>query len=388
MFGRKIKLFELLGFEVGVDASWVLLAILVVWSLALGYFPAFHPDLSPAAYWWMAVVGAIGLFFSIIFHEFSHALVARRYGLRISGITLFLFGGVAQMTEEPRDPKTELLMAAAGPLASFVLAGAFYVIDLAAEGLGAPEPFTAVVIYLAVINAILGGFNLVPAFPLDGGRILRAALWLRSGNLRQASRTASRTGAALGIGLMVLGGFHVITGNFIGGMWWFLIGLFVRGAAGSSYQQSVAKDLLAGVKIAHVMTRNPVVVTPQTTLAELVGNYFYKSHHKLYPVVEDDQLIGAITLREVSQVPEDERSHVPVGQVMQPVGRENTVQADRDAMEVMAEMQRGRSRLMVVDDRRLVGIVALKDIARYLSLRLELEGDVDAGEAGFERPGD
>jgi len=388
MFGRKFKLFDLLGFEVGIDASWVLLAILVIWSLALGYFPAFHPDLSPSAYWWMAVVGAFGLFFSIVFHEFSHALVARRYGLKISGITLFLFGGVAQMTEEPKDPKTELLMAAAGPLASFVLAGAFYVILQAALGLGAPEPFTAVVSYLAVINAILGGFNLVPAFPLDGGRILRAALWLRSGNLRQASRTASRTGAALGVGLMVLGGFNVITGNFIGGMWWFLIGLFVRGAAGSSYQQSIAKDLLAGVKIAHVMTRNPVTVPPGLTLARLVDDYFYKTHHKLYPVVEDGQLIGAASLREVSQVPEAERGTVPVGQVMQPVGPENTVQANRDAMEVMAEMQRGRSRLMVVDGRRLVGIVALKDIARYLSLRLELEGGIDARETGFERPGD
>jgi len=388
MFGRKFKLFDLLGFEVGIDASWVLLAILVIWSLALGYFPAFHPDLSPSAYWWMAVVGAFGLFFSIVFHEFSHALVARRYGLKISGITLFLFGGVAQMTEEPKDPKTELLMAAAGPLASFVLAGAFYVILQAALGLGAPEPFTAVVSYLAVINAILGGFNLVPAFPLDGGRILRAALWLRSGNLRQASRTASRTGAALGVGLMVLGGFNVITGNFIGGMWWFLIGLFVRGAAGSSYQQSIAKDLLAGVKIAHVMTRNPVTVPPNLTLARLVDDYFYRTHHKLYPVVEDGQLIGAVSLREVSQVPEAERGTVPVGQVMQPVGPENTVQANRDAIEVMAEMQRGRSRLMVVDGRRLVGIVALKDIARYLSLRLELEGGIDARETGFERPGD
>jgi len=388
MFGRKIKLFDLLGFEVGIDASWVLLAILVVWSLAFGYFPAFHPDLSPSAYWWMAVVGAIGLFFSIVFHEFSHALVARRYGLRISGITLFLFGGVAQMTEEPKDPKTELLMAAAGPLASFVLAGAFYAIRLAAQGLGAPEPVTAVVSYLAVINAVLGGFNLVPAFPLDGGRILRAALWLRSGNLRQASRTASRTGAAFGVGLMVLGGFNVITGNFIGGMWWFLIGLFVRGAAGSSYQQSVAKDLLAGVKVAHVMTGNPIAVPPRLTLSGLVGDYFYKTHHKLYPVVDDGELIGAVTLREVSQVPEEERGTVPVGQVMQRVGPDNTVQANRDALAVMAEMQRGRSRLMVVEGRRLVGIVALKDIARYLSLRLELEGGPDARETGFERPGD
>jgi len=388
MFGRKIKLFDLLGFEVGIDISWVLLAILVVWSLALGYFPAFHPNLSPSAYWWMAVVGAIGLFFSIIFHEFSHALVARRYGLRISGITLFLFGGVAQMAEEPKDPKTELLMAAAGPIASFVLAGVFYLIHMASVGLGAPVTFSAVVSYLALINAILGGFNLVPAFPLDGGRVLRAALWMRSGNLRQASRTASRTGAALGVGLMVLGGFNVITGNFIGGMWWFLIGLFVRGAAGSSYQQSVAKELLSGVKIAQIMTRDPVAVGPQITLANLVGDYFYRTHHKLYPVVDDGQLIGAVTLREVGQVPEEERGTVPVGQVMQPVGPENTVQAKRDAMEVMAEMQRGRSRLIVVDGRRLVGIVALKDIARYLSMRLELEGDVDAGETHFERPGD
>ena len=180
MFGRGFRLFEILGFEVKIDASWLILAVLVTWSLAGGYFPQNYQGLAPASYLWMGVAGALGLFASIIFHELSHSLVARRYGMPIRGITLFIFGGVAEMEDEPPTAQAEFLMAVAGPIASGALALSFYIVGLLGEGIAAPVPVLAVAGWLAFVNTMLAVVNLVPAFPLDGGRMLRAALWYSS----------------------------------------------------------------------------------------------------------------------------------------------------------------------------------------------------------------
>ena len=235
MLGKRFVLFELLGFKVQVDASWLFLAMLVTWSLATGAFPVWYEDLSGATYWWMALVGMFGLFSSLIFHEMSHSLVARHFGLRIRGITLFIFGGVAEMEEEPASPKAEFLIAAAGPLASGVLALGFFLLTHAAMAAGLPTPVAGVLDYLAFINGLIAVFNLLPGFPLDGGRMLRAALWHFKGNLREATRTASHSGEIFGMVLMALGAVNVIAGAFVGGMWWFLIGLFLYGAARASF---------------------------------------------------------------------------------------------------------------------------------------------------------
>ncbi|MGF1592248.1 MAG: site-2 protease family protein [Kiloniellaceae bacterium] len=235
MNGRSITVFELLGFKIRVDISWLLLAVLITWSLALGVFPFWYEGLAPATYWWMGLAGMFGLVFSLIFHELSHSVVARHYGLPIKGITLFIFGGVAEMAEEPKSAKVEFWMAIAGPLASFLLAAVFFLAAALGEALALPVPINGVLDYLAFINLLLGAFNLIPAFPMDGGRVLRAALWHWRGDLRQATRIASNAGKTFGFLLMALGVLNVVSGNFIGGMWWFLIGMFVRGAAASSY---------------------------------------------------------------------------------------------------------------------------------------------------------
>ncbi|MBD3298763.1 MAG: site-2 protease family protein, partial [candidate division Zixibacteria bacterium] len=177
MFGKGLKLFTLSGYEVRIDPSWLILAVLVTWSLARGLFPFYYEDFSTATYWWMGIAGAIGLFLSIVFHEFSHSLIARRHGIPVKGITLFIFGGIAQMDEEPQTAKGELLMAVAGPIASVILGAAFFVLHLIATGAAWPKPVEAVLMYLGAINIILAVFNMIPAFPLDGGRVLRSILW-------------------------------------------------------------------------------------------------------------------------------------------------------------------------------------------------------------------
>ncbi|MBL26192.1 MAG: site-2 protease family protein [Rhodospirillaceae bacterium] len=377
MFGRRITLFKLLGFEVGVDFSWVVLALLITWSLAVGYFPTRVPDLTPGTYWWMGVVGAIGLFFSIIFHEFSHSLVARGYGMSISGITLFLFGGVAQMTGEPKNARAEFLMAAAGPVASFVLGGTFYLIHLVVTGPAAPVEVDTVVVYLAWINFILGAFNLVPAFPLDGGRMLRAALWGWKGDIRWASRIASSAGAGFGLALILLGVISVLEGNFVGGMWWFLIGLFIRGAASSSYQQTVVRRTLQGVTIAQVMNDRPVTVSADASIADLIENDFHRYYYKMFPVLDGDRLVGCVTLKGTRTIRPEEWRTTPVREVMERCGSGNTLPPDAAVETVLETMQKsGNSRYLVAEGDRLLGIVTLKDLLRFLEFKLEEQGEM------------
>ncbi len=376
MLEYRITLFELLGFKVNVDLSWVFLAILVTWSLALGAFPFWHPGYSAVTYWSMGFAGMLGLVFSLVFHELSHSLVARHYGLPIKGITLFIFGGVAEMEEEPKDAKTEFLVAIAGPIASFALAAGFHLIGQAGGGIGAPEPVVGVVEYLAFINLLLGGFNLIPAFPLDGGRVLRAALWHRRGDLRSATRTASNSGKILGVALMVLGGVNVIYGNFVGGMWWFLIGLFVRGAAEASYQQLAAKRIFEGEPVSRFMTHETVAVPPNLSIRRFVEDYVYDYHYDLFPVVEGRRLIGCVHTRQVKAVPRESWGMHRVDEIMSPCTKDNTVGPETDAVAAMALMRRtGASRLIVArDDGALVGIVALKDMLELFALKMDLEG--------------
>lgn len=375
MQGRSITLFELLGFKVRVDVSWIFLAVLVTWSLALGAFPLWYEGLSAATYWWMGLAGMFGLVFSLVAHELSHSLVARRYGLPIKGITLFIFGGVAEMTEEPRSAKVEFWMAIAGPLASFALAVAFWLLAGLGEGAGLPVPVTGVLEYLALINVLLGGFNLIPAFPMDGGRVLRAALWHWRGDFRQATRIATDAGKTFGLVLMGLGLLSVVTGNFVGGMWWFLIGMFVRSAAASSYQHMLSRSLFAGEPVRRFMTHETVVVPPDLPLDRFVQDYVYEHHHDLFPVVSDGRLLGCIAVRQLKAEPREKWPYLTVGKLMNPITSENTVDPGMDTIEAMALMNRtGSSRLLVAVGDRLVGIVVLKDMMELFSLKMDLEG--------------
>jgi len=374
MFGKPITLFFLLGFRVQVDFTWLFLALLITWSLAHGFFPAFFEDLDTATYWWMGVAGAIGLFFSIVLHELAHSIVARKYGLPIKGITLFIFGGVAEMEEEPASPKAEFLMAIAGPIASFLLSGVFYGLAAIAESRELPVPVVGVATYLGFLNGLIAVFNLVPGFPLDGGRVLRSALWYWKGDIRWATRIAANIGAGFGMVLMALGLLNVLGGNFVGGMWWFLIGLFLRSAASTSYQQLMMRRALEGEPIRRYMTAKPITVSPKLTLRRFLEEYVYEYHHDMFPVTDDSDLLGSVNVRQLKAVPKDEWNRATVGDIAEPCRRENTIDVNDDAVKALSVMGRtGNSRLMVTERGRLVGIVALKDMLKLLALKIDLD---------------
>lgn len=377
MFGRAIPLFKLLGFEVRVDLSWIILAVLITWSLAKGFFPYYYPGFNSATYWWMGGLGALGLFVSIILHELSHSLVARRYGLPMKGITLFIFGGVAEMEDEPPSAKAELLMALAGPMASILISvAAFGVFRVGQQGALWSLPVGGVLHYLGWINGLLAAFNLLPAFPLDGGRVLRSILWSIRKNLRWATRISAGIGAGFGIALITLGVFSVLVGNLIGGVWWFLIGLFLRNASLSSYRQLLVRQAFEGESARGLMSPNAVTVPPGLPVDRLVEDYFYRYHYKMFPVVEDSRLVGCISTQNVKEIPRQEWDRRTVQEIVKECSVDNTIGPDTDATKVLAKMNRTRqSRLMVVDGENLIGVITLKDMLRYLSVKLDLKGE-------------
>ena len=375
MFGRRVTLFKMLGFEVRVDASWLLVAVLIVWSLAVGVFPNQLPGLPVETYWWMGIAGALGLFGSVIVHEFSHSIMARHYGLNMKGITLFVFGGVAEMEEEPPNPKTEFMIAIAGPIASIGIGLIFYAIGAAART-SWPLETLAVVDYLSSINWILAGFNMIPAFPLDGGRVLRALLWWRSGNLVRATKTAAFAGSLFGTLLIVGGVFLLLRGDFVGAVWWFLLGMFLRMVSTSSYQRVLLQSVLEGEPVSRFMNPNVVAVKPEITVQEFVDNYVYKYHRKTFPVVTDSQqLVGCVSTEQVKQLPRSEWSGRIVREITQPCRGQNTITPETDAAKVLAMIGRAEDNpLIVVDNNRVVAFVSPQDLLHFLSIKLELEG--------------
>jgi Zn-dependent protease/CBS domain-containing protein len=375
VFGKGIELFKVFGLPIRVDPSWLAVAVLFSWTLATSAFPSVHPGLTRTVYWEMGITGALGLFASVVLHEISHALVAQRFGIVIRGITLFLFGGVAEMAGEPPGPRAELLVAAAGPAASFALAFLGLLATTLAGMAGWPAPVQMVLAYLAVINATLALFNLIPAFPLDGGRMLRSLLWKWNGNLRWATRITSRLGAGFGLLLIALGVLRVVQADFLGGMWWFLVGLFVRNAARMSYQQLLLRQALEGETVARFMRRDPVTVPRSVSVQELLQDYVYRYHFKMFPVLDDaGRLFGCVTTQHIRQLPREEWDSQTVGAIADRCSPDNTVTADSDALRALSLMNRtGASRLMVMDGDRLLGILALKDLLQFFALKMELE---------------
>ena len=359
MFGRRFELFRAFGIPIAVDLSWFVVAVLVAWSLAENLFPGFPETegLGRVTYWWMGIVGSLGLFASVVLHELAHALVARRFGLPIRGITLFIFGGVAEMGDEPPSPWAEFLVAIAGPLASVAIGiGGF---TAAAVGNAGAWP--------ATVTAVLSS--------LDGGRVLRSLLWRWKGDLRWATRITSTIGSGFGVAMIAVGILRVVLrGDLFGGMWMFLIGMFLRNAAQISYRQLLFRRGLEGEPVGRFMKPDPISVSRALSVADLVENYVYRHHFKLFPVVDGDRLVGCVTTRGIQSLPREEWPRQSVGAIAEPCSPENTVTPDSDALEALSKMSRnGASRLMVVEGDRLVGILTLKDLLGFLALKVELE---------------
>ncbi len=374
MFGKTIKLFTFFGFDVRLDASWLIIAFLVTWSLSSGYFPRLYPELSSTVHWTMGIIGALGLFFSILFHEFWHSFVARGYGLPMHGITLFLFGGVSEMSEEPPSPGIEFYVAVAGPLSSIVLGFIFFALSAVAGSLSVPVQAAGIIGYLALINWVVAVFNLLPAFPLDGGRIVRSALWKWTGDLRQATQSASYTGVVFGILLVILGAVNMLSGNIIPGMWYVIVGLFIRGTAQMAYKQLLVQRSLKGKKVRNYMNDSPVTVPSQTSVRELIKDYMNKYHYKTFPVMDDGHLKGCVHSKQIKGLDEAEWDSRTVAEIGSSCSRDNTIGGGADVMDALDQMRRtGNSRLLVVDGGELSGIIALKDILAHLEYSAHIE---------------
>lgn len=374
MLRKNIRLFKLWGIPVELNLSWILIFLLITWTYATMYYPANFPGLFTGSQAWvLGMLTALLLFVSILLHEFSHSIVASRNGLPIRRITLFLFGGVAQMEKDVEDPILELKMAAAGPLMSLVLAVVFYILAMA---FGRVLFFSVLLRALSNINVAVLVFNMVPGFPLDGGRILRAFLWYRTKNVRWATRIASRIGTAFATVLMILGFVSFIfTGNIIYGLWLVFIGFFLRQAAQSGYLVVAFREALGHLRVGDVMRSDVVTVDAGTDLQTLVDDYFLKYHYGSFPVLDSGRLAGMVSLKDVKKV---ERERWPEAVVLDVLDRESQTpvlhpmdHADRLLHMIM---RKGHGRLPVVDEHGIVvGIVSRRDLMEVIRMMTSLE---------------
>lgn len=375
---KRVTLFRFFNFPVKADASWIFLSILIFWTLVNNFFPARYPGHNLETYQVMGAVTLAGVIISIIAHEVAHAIIAEYYHMPIESITLFIFGGVAEMKGEPSHPKGEFLMAIAGPGMSALLGLFFW----ASENVymmqyGAADAGSQVLEYLGDLNMLIAVFNMVPAFPLDGGRALRAAIWHYKNNLVLATRIASGLGANFAYLLLGYAVYKICWhNNMVQGMWYGLFGYFVYGAGLYAVRQTESRSLLSSEKVTRFMHDRIVSVSPDLTITDLVDGYFYKHYQKLFPVVDRDRLVGIITLQAVLLIDRHKWSFLHVASVMQPLTENNTIDPDTSAADALEMMQKqGRDSLLVTRDGAFMGVIALRDLLAYLSITMKVDRD-------------
>lgn len=368
---RSFTLMRPFGIQVQVHWSWALLAVLVASSLATGWFPVLSPGYDSSAYWMAGAIGALGLFSSILLHELSHALVGRHYKMKMEKITLFLFGGVAHLEDEPRKPKEEFLMAAAGPALSLGLAFFLHALLLPLSLIGSSDLLLGLVSYLASINLVVAVFNLLPGFPLDGGRILRAALWQLKGDLLWATRIAASIGQFFGGALIVLAFVSLIAGNGISALWSMLLGFLLIAFARASYSRLVIKHSLGGKPAEHFMNPQPPTIPSDLSLEDFTRQHLLQKSDSLFPVVDErGEFVGCIDAAAVSRVPERQWALKTVGQIRFDCRSDRQIAPETDAVVALSRMaEKGYRELLVVQGERLMGVLTRHALLRYLSLR-------------------
>ena len=329
---------------------------------------------SRGTYWAMSVVAATGFFLSIVLHELGHSLVARRFGVEMRGITLFIFGGVAEMPDEPPNPTAEVCIAVAGPLVSVCIGVACLAGGVVLSHAENVKAVGGVLHYLGGINLALVLFNLLPAFPLDGGRVLRASLWAVRSDLQSATRTSATVGSAFGIGLMVLGVFSFFGGGAISGMWYVMLGLFLRNAARLSYRQLVLRNALAGETIERFVRGDAISVNPGVPVSQFVDDYVLRHQHPMFPVIDDGNLVGCVEIRDVKELPRTEWPRHVVSEVAEPCDDTNAIDSRADAAAAWLRMAKNnRSSLIVTRSGELFGVVSLSDLLRHVALRSQIQ---------------
>ncbi|HVL05825.1 MAG TPA: CBS domain-containing protein [Acidimicrobiales bacterium] len=371
------------GIPIGVHWSWLFVFAIVVWSLTTALFPATYPGLDGWVYLTMAAVSALVLFSSVLLHELGHALRGLREGLPIEGVTLWLLGGVAKMRGNPPSAGSEFRVAICGPVVSLALAAAFGAAALAGNQLDWADPVQGVVDYVARLNLLLLGFNLVPALPLDGGRVLRSWLWRRQQSFLAATRSAARAGRAFGLTLIAIGLLGLFGGGGPGGIWFVFLGWFMLQAAQSETSMAQARWALGGIRVRDVMTPDPVVVSPDASVADLLDRVAPEQRFSTYPVVDGGQPQGVVSLRKAAAVPAPERHRRRVAEVMTPLGGIPTISADSEILDVLPRFDGGASRALVTDTGRLVGVISAADIVRAVEVGAARRPPEPARGAGF-----
>jgi Zn-dependent protease/CBS domain-containing protein len=383
-----LRLGRVLGVPILVDWSLLIIFVLIAANLGLGLFPTWHPEWGPALTWGVAIAAAVLFFVSVLAHELSHAVVARARGIPISSITLFLFGGLAQMEEEPKSPKDEFLIAAVGPVVSiaigvlatlgaYALAGdALARLDLEATGDATPVmhavgPLATLLLWLGPINVVLGLFNLVPGFPLDGGRVARSIAWWITGDLVKATRWAAGAGRVFAWALMGLGVVQLLTGLAVQGVWLLLIGWFLNNAARMSYAQVLMRRALDDVPVTRLMFTRVGTMAPEVSVEGFVRDFLLATDQACWPVVADDgRLLGLVTMDDVRRIPQERWPVTGVTQIMTPTERLATVPPTADAEEALRILsRRDVEQLPVLDDGRVLGFVRRRDLMRWMALQ-------------------
>jgi Zn-dependent protease/CBS domain-containing protein len=371
-----IRIGRVAGIDIFVHWSWFAIFALLTWWLSEGFFQEVYEDWSAREAWIVSIITTLMFFSSVLLHELSHSLVAKRLGLPVSHITLFIFGGVSALGGEPTSAKQEFQVAIVGPLTSFAIAAVMGIVSGVAYWQNSEnEPWAAIAEYLAFINLAVGIFNLLPGFPLDGGRVLRSTLWARSGNMLKATRWAAGAGTVISFGLIALGVLSILIGNVIGGAWFIVIGWFLRNASESSYQQLLLTRALEGTKVGEIVNRDFHAAPPDIALSELVRDYMIGQSQRCVPVVVAENLLGLVSMEDLRKVPQEGWETTSVFRAMTPRERLYTVAPDDDltaALEMMAAHD--VHQLPVIDARAFLGFVTRADVLRLIRIRSELGG--------------
>ncbi|MHB9024695.1 MAG: site-2 protease family protein [Armatimonadota bacterium] len=376
---RGYRLGKVLGIEINIDFSWIFIFLLFVFLLGSSYFPQVVRGLSPAAYWLTAVVTTLLFFGSVLVHELAHSLVARRAGLPVRDITLFFFGGASEISDEPKSPWDEFKMAIVGPLTSLVIGAVLLGVVVWLRGKVSPLALTAVM-YLGVINIALAVFNMLPGFPLDGGRVFRSIVWRFTGDLVRATYIATIVGQGIGW-LLILGGIFVffsVPGALISGVWLALIGWFLLSAARNSYRQVVLREALSKVPVTAIMNPQVMAISPDMTVEQVVNDFFLRESPSALPVEEDGRLLGMMSIDDVRKVRRERWATTLVRDIMAPVTEEVTLRPGDDAWNAATRMmETHRDRLLVTEEGGFVdGVVTQGAIARWLQMHLNQRPEV------------
>jgi Zn-dependent protease/CBS domain-containing protein len=358
------KIVTIMEIPIRVHFSWLIVFGFITWLLSSRYFPQVAPDLPFVSYWISGVLAALLLFASVAFHELAHSYVAKKYKLGIESITLFIFGGVAQLKGDPPHPRAEFWIAIAGPFSSFLLAAFFFILTINTAG-GAKALFG----YVAQINFILGVFNLIPGFPMDGGRVLRSALWGKKNDYFYATQKASSIGRGIALFFIFFGLFSIFTGG-PGGLWLMFIGWFLYSAAQASYQQATLQETLSGIKVKDIMVREMQTIDPSISLDKAVNEYFLRYGYGGFPVIDDGKFLGIITLKEVKNVPREDWGKVKVSAVFVTHDKKWEISPDVDVMKALELMiKEDKGRIVVTEKDKIIGLITRNGIAQYVQIK-------------------